>query len=325
MIRSYLINMMQRVKLDDLSSSWKSIVHGVLQGTQADPRILNIFLNEIFYFLEGIFKSTNYADDNSVAFIDNDINVIKKDLELASEVTIQWFKDNFMKANVSKFQALCVSRDINHAILELCIDGVVIRSELHVKLLGLYIDQGLSFNYHITEMCKKASYQTRALARLSGMLNVESKFLSFNVFVVSNVMYCPLVWHMCSESDRKKVEKIQERALRYVLSDFNDTYCNLLLRTSNSTLYLSHLRILAIEIFKVLNDMLPLYMKSLFINKCIAYELRDFIPFIQPKFNTITCSGHNTIRYQGYYILNDLSNNLKMSNGLSYFKKSIPK
>ncbi len=120
---------------------------------------------------------------------------------------------------------------------------------------------------------QKASYQTRALARLSRMLNVESKFWIFNAFVVSNFMYCPLVWHMCSVSDSKKVEKIQERALRYVLSDFNDTYCNLLQRASKSTLYLSRLRILVIEIFKVLNDMSPLYMKSLFIKKCIAYEL----------------------------------------------------
>ncbi len=135
-----------------------------------------------------------------------------------SEVAIQWFKDNFMKANASKFQALCVSRDINPPILELCIDGVVIRSELHVKLLGVHIDQRLSFNYHITEMCKKDIHQTRAQACLSGMLNVESKFLIFYAFVVSNFMYCPLVWHMFSVSDSKKVKKIQERALRYVLT-----------------------------------------------------------------------------------------------------------
>ncbi len=70
--------------------------------------------------------------------------------------------------------------------------------------------------------------------------------------------------------------------------------------------------------------MSPLYMKNLFIKKCIAYELRDFIPLIQPKFNTITYD-HNTIRYQGSKIWNNLSNNLKMSNGLSSFKKSIPK
>ncbi len=231
---------------------------------QAGLCIFNIFLNDLFYFLEGLFQ-TNYSDHNSLISIDQDINVIKKDLELASEVAIQWFKDNFMKANASKFQALCASRVINPPILELCIDGVVIRSELHVKLLAVHIDQRLSFNYHITQMCKKASYQTRALAHLSGMLTVESKYLIFNAFVVSNFMYCPLVWHICSVSDSKKVEKIQERALCYVQSDFNDPYCNLLQRASKSKLYLSRLRILAIEIFKVLNDMSPLYMKSFFI------------------------------------------------------------
>ncbi len=54
MIRSYLINRMQRDKLDDVRSSWKSIVCGVPQGSQAGPRIFNIFLNDLFYFLEGL-------------------------------------------------------------------------------------------------------------------------------------------------------------------------------------------------------------------------------------------------------------------------------
>ncbi len=46
----------------------------------------------------------------------------------------------------------------------------------------------------------------------------------FNAFMVSNCMYCPLVWHMCGMSDCKKIEKVQERAIRYVLGDFNGTY-----------------------------------------------------------------------------------------------------
>ncbi len=41
------------------------------------------------------------------------------------------------------------------------------------------------------------------------MLNDDSNVLIFNAFVVSNYMYCPLVWHMCSVSDSKNVEKIQ--------------------------------------------------------------------------------------------------------------------
>ncbi len=78
-------------------------------------------------------------------------------VELASEVEIQWFKNFFMNANVSKFQGLCVYRDINPTILELCVNVVLIRSEPHVKLLEVHIDQRLSFNYHITEMCRKLS------------------------------------------------------------------------------------------------------------------------------------------------------------------------
>ncbi len=99
-------------------------------------------------------------------------------------------------------------------------------------------------------MCKKANSPARALAQLSSMLNTESKFMIFNAFIVSNVLYCPLVWHMCCVSDCKKIEKVQERALHYVLNDFNNTYSNLLHTASKSTLYLARLRILAIEIFK---------------------------------------------------------------------------
>ncbi len=155
----------KRVKLHDVRSICKCTVCGVPQGSHAGPHIFNIFLNDLFYFLEGLCQTTNYADDNSLAAIDHDIgvHVIKTNLELASEVAIQWFKDNFMKANASKFQALCVSRDIDPSMLELYIDGVVIRSEPHIKLPGVHIDQRLSFNYYVTEMYKKASYQTRPL------------------------------------------------------------------------------------------------------------------------------------------------------------------
>ncbi len=143
-----------------------------------------------------------------------------------------------------------------------------------VKLFGSHIDQCLTFTYHITEMYKKANSQARALAHLSSMLDTESKFMIFNAFVVSNILYCPLVWHMGCVSDCKKSEKVQERALCYVLNDFSNTYSNLLHIASKSTFYLAWLRILAIEIFKTLNNMSPLYMKDVSIQKEVTYGLR---------------------------------------------------
>ncbi len=53
--------------------------------------------------------------------------------------------------------------------------------------------------------------------------------------------------------------------------------------------------------------------------KCIAYELRDYTPLIQAKFTTITYS-HNTIRYQGSKLSNNLPNKVRMTNGLLSFQ-----
>ncbi len=70
----------------------------------------------------------------------------------------------FMRSdkNLSKFQALCVSKAVNPHVLELFIDGIIVRSEPRVKLFGIHIDQCLTFTYHTTEMCKKANSQAQA-------------------------------------------------------------------------------------------------------------------------------------------------------------------
>ncbi len=83
----------------------------------------------MFYFIEALCQTINYADDNSLAKIDSDINVIKAELDVASGVAIQWFKENFMKTNPFKFQALCVSKAVNPPVLELFINGIIVRSE----------------------------------------------------------------------------------------------------------------------------------------------------------------------------------------------------
>ncbi len=80
----------------------------------------------MFYFIDALCQTINYADDNSLAKIDSDINVIKAALEVASGVAIQWFKEYFMQANTSKFQALCVSKAVNPPVLELFIDGIIV-------------------------------------------------------------------------------------------------------------------------------------------------------------------------------------------------------
>ena len=48
-----------------------------------------------------------------------------------------------------------------------------------------------------------------------------SNSIIFHSFVLSNFNFCPLSWHFCSEANTKKIEKIQERALRFVYNDYD--------------------------------------------------------------------------------------------------------
>ena len=62
LIHSYLSNRKQRVKINDTCSSWSEILFGVPQGSSLRPLLFNIFICDMFYFLEG-FDIANYADD----------------------------------------------------------------------------------------------------------------------------------------------------------------------------------------------------------------------------------------------------------------------
>ena len=71
--------------------------------------IFNIFINDIFYFIEH-GKLYNYADDNTLSYADQDYNTLINVLEKESSILIEWFNFNCMQANPDKFQAIAVGK-----------------------------------------------------------------------------------------------------------------------------------------------------------------------------------------------------------------------
>ena len=57
----------------------------------------------------------------------------------------------------------------------------------------------------------------------------------YHTYIISNFNYCPVVWHFCGESNTKKMEKIQERTLRFIYENLNSDYDTLLLKSQNKT------------------------------------------------------------------------------------------
>ena len=70
-----------------------------------------------------------------------------------------------------------------------------IESENSVALLGITIDNRLSFDDHIAKICNKSSMQLNAISRLKKYMSQKELEVDFNSFIYSNFNYCSLVWH----------------------------------------------------------------------------------------------------------------------------------
>ena len=68
------------------------------------------------------------------------------------------------------------------------------------------------------------------LSRLSRVLNESNKLLLYSSFIACYFNYCCVLWHVCNNSDTLKIEKLQEKALRYSMLDFKSPYQQLLHR-----------------------------------------------------------------------------------------------
>ena len=158
--------------------------------------------------------------------------------------------------------------------------------------------------------------------RIQKYLGFKEKEALLSSFVLSNFNYCPLVWHFCSSKSLKKIEKIQKQTLRKLYNDSIIDYNQLLNKYSKASMKVKHLRTLALEIFKTLNNLNPEYMKEIFY-KTTNLTHRPFN--IKVNQNNTTKYGNKSLRSLGPHIWNSLPNQIKEGTNFNKFKNYIDK
>ena len=128
LMQSYLSNQFQRTSVNASFSDWKEIETGVPQGSILGPLLFNIFLNDIFYFINN-GNLCNYADDNTLYSIGKSLNMVKENLKINFLVMQKWFYENHMVLNSRKCHYLVLGNRSNSDTINL--DGTKLVSSSH--------------------------------------------------------------------------------------------------------------------------------------------------------------------------------------------------
>ena len=320
MINSYLSGRKQRVKAGSQYSNWNTIIKGVPQGSVLGPLLFNLFLNDLLYFIKDS-EICNFADDNTLSVLEFDLDTLIIKLENDLQRVMQWLEVNNLVANPSKFQFMLLGLSKKHNLC-LNVDGNTVKATNTVKLLGVTIDQNLNFDYHIKDLCKKASRNIGALRRIFPQIDNEKKKLLFNTFFESTFGYCPLIWMFSNKGANNQLNKVHHRGLKILVDRTSSTYEELLGETGCIKIHTRNLQLMMTEIYKTTNKLSPAFMWDLLKSKDVQYDFRTKNLLILPSTKTKTY-GFRSFTYRGSILWNYLPDNIKSSKSLQIFKKNI--
>ena len=214
-MRSYFSNRQNRVKLNGVTSSWKDAIRGCPQGSSLGPLLWNIFKNDMTYIVNNASLSM-YADDHQLYVKGYSVDCVEQLLTNGGHTISKWYKDNFLKGNYDKYNLMLLGRknkNEDSQSINVKIDKQVIKSSPDLKLLGVTLDDELSFSTHISDICKKASKKVGVLVPLRNMIPRETKFQLHKSAILPNLTYCHIVWHLCKASDARKIRNSTRKGI----------------------------------------------------------------------------------------------------------------
>ncbi len=138
-IATYITSRKMRIKHHGARSDWSVMTKGVPQGSVVGPVIFNIFINDLLFVVQCYIY--NFADDNTIAEIEMDLEVLLRELSDKAGICMQWFDDNSMKVNAPKIQfMICDRKNRCPEDVHIVVNGHNLTRVTIVKFLGLNIN-----------------------------------------------------------------------------------------------------------------------------------------------------------------------------------------
>lgn len=234
----------------------------------------------------------------------------------------EWFGSNGLAVNHYKFLTMWLGNTMDMPTYDL--GGSVVSLVHSMKLLGVTTDRDLNFTEHVADIVRRVSNQIQVMQRHKKLIDTDTKTKLYNAYLLPHLYYCFVVWHHCGQCNLRKLEKINERSLRFVFNDNDSDYMQLLNHAGQPSLFNERVHYILTLVYKSLNELAPGDITNMFSQKTHSINLHTngthslFIPCV----NT-TSYGLHSLSYYGSKLWNSLPNTTWSLPTVAAFKWAI--
>lgn len=202
LFQSYLSYRKQFVVVNESKSNFEYVKHGVPQGSVLGPLLFIIYINDLCYYMQPLCKIILFADDTSFISANFNLDLLCGQAHNIVKKAQSWFSSNQLQLNDGKTKNLIISSNNRLISGDSC------------KLLGVTIDDSLTWNIHIVELSKKLSNVLFLLRKLSENINTDTLISVYFGLFHSLISYCTVLWG--NASNALQIFKLQKRAIRLI-------------------------------------------------------------------------------------------------------------
>jgi hypothetical protein len=219
-LKSYLQNRTQCVKVNSSQSQILPITCGVPQGSILAPTLFQIFINDLLT-LPLNSHCHAYADDTTFYLGGNDPTALQK-LVSKDLVHIEgWCTTNRMSLNYSKSHYLVVNPPPAHK-LTFKLNSHTLCEKSTTQLLGFTINNSLNWSNHIDNISKKVAKNLRLFYNIRHLLDFNTSKLYYFNYINSYLIYGLHLYYPTTPANRTNaLFLLQKRALRLICKDYN--------------------------------------------------------------------------------------------------------
>ena len=263
--KAYLSSRMQCVRVNGHLSGLLPVISGIPQGSILGPLLFVLYINDLSDILSSA-KPYLFADDTKCLHISSaqsNHTLLQNNIDALTTYSNSWhLLFNAAKCVHLHFQFKSASNILNYYIN----DKLICRKE-ETKDLGIIFNSDLSWDKHHRTITSWAYRCLYLLKRTFTTHAVTSKKLLYISLVRAQLKYCSQLWRPYLIKDIIVLERVQHRATKFILNDYQSSYRSRLL-----TLNLLPLMYL-FEIYDII-----FFIKSLK-NPTLSFNIYNFIEF----------------------------------------------